>query len=123
MIRCQVRIPQAIQSVEYRSSGVILDITPQVRDEGIDLHVVQQISDFVKTETGVNGSPTLTKRSFSTDVTVAAGELVVLGGLTQDKNSEARSGLSFLPKLLQSSSLVDNRTEVLLLLQVDTVVR
>ena len=114
---------QAIQSVEYRSSGVILDITPQVRDAGIDLHVVQQISDFVKTETGVNGSPTLTKRSFSTDVTVATGELVVLGGLTQDKNSEAKSGLSFLPRLLQSTSLVDNRTEVLLLLQVDKVLR
>jgi len=114
---------QAIQSVEYRSSGVILDITPEVRDAGIDLHVVQQISDFVKTETGVNGSPTLTKRSFSTDVTVAPGELVLLGGLTQDKNSEARSGFSFLPKLLQSSNLVDNRTEVLLLLQVDKVVR
>ena len=114
---------QPVQSVEYRSAGVILGITPQVRDAGIDLHVDQQISDFVKTDTGVNGSPTLTKRSFSTDVSLADGELVVLGGLTQDKNSAARSGISFLPKLLQSSSSADSRTEVLLLLQVDKIVR
>jgi type II secretory pathway component GspD/PulD (secretin) len=112
-----------VQSVEYRSSGVILGITPQVRDVGIDLHVDQQISDFVKTDTGVNGSPTLTKRSFSTDVTVADGELVVLGGLTQEKGSDARSGLSFLPKLFQSSTVSDSRTEVLLLLRVDKVIR
>lgn len=48
---------QAIQSVEYRSAGVILSVTPQIFDAGIDLHVDQQISDFVRTETGVNGSP------------------------------------------------------------------
>lgn len=114
---------QVVQSVEYRSSGVILGITPQVREASIDLQVDQQISDFVKTDTGVNGSPTLTKRSFTTDVTVADGELVVLGGLTQDKKNEARSGLSFLPKFLQSSRLSDTRTELLLLLQVDRVIR
>lgn len=114
---------QVVQSVEYRSSGVILGITPQVREAGIDLQVDQQISDFVKTDTGVNGSPTLTKRSFSTDVTVADGELVVLGGLTQDKSSEARSGLSFLPSFLHSSRLSGTRTELLLLLQVDRVLR
>jgi type II secretory pathway component GspD/PulD (secretin) len=114
---------QPVQSVEYRSAGVILSITPMVRDAGIDLRVDQQISDFAKTDTGVNGSPTLTKRSFSTDVTLMDGELVLLGGLTQDKAVNAHSGFSFLPQILQSASLSDSRTEVLLLLQVDRVVR
>lgn len=114
---------QPVQSVEYRSAGVILAITPKVREAGIDLHVDQQISDFAKTDTGVNGSPTLTKRSFSTDVTLADGELIVLGGLTQEKAVDAHSGFSFLPRMLQSISSSDGRTEVLLLLQVDRVVR
>lgn len=113
---------QPVQSIEYRSAGVILAITPKVREAGIDLHVDQQISDFAKTDTGVNGSPTLTKRSFSTDVTLMDGELIVLGGLTQDKTVDAHSGFSFLPKMLHSLSTADGRTEVLLLLQVERVV-
>jgi type II secretory pathway component GspD/PulD (secretin) len=114
---------QAVQSVEYRSSGVILGLSPTVRDEGVELLVDQQISDFARTETGVNNSPTLTKRSLSTTVTAADGELIVLGGLTQEKNSSSVSGLSFLPGFMRSSSGNDSRTELLLLLQVDRVVR
>lgn len=112
---------QTIQSVEYRSAGVILSVTPQIFDAGIDLHVDQQISDFVRTETGVNGSPTLTKRSLTTDVTVLSGELIVLGGLSQKKDSGSNSGLSFLPKLLRSSTDSASETEVLLLLQVTKI--
>lgn len=109
---------QAVQSVEYRSSGVILGLSPTVRESGIEVRVDQQISDFARTETGVNNSPTLTKRSLSTTVTAADGELIVLGGLTQDKNSSGHSGLSFLPKFMHTSSGSDSRTEILLLLQV-----
>lgn len=111
----------AVQAVEYRSSGVILGLTPTVRESGVDLVIDQQISDFAKTETGVNSSPTLTKRSFSTTVGVSDGELIVLGGLTQDKLTSTNTGLSFLPQFTRSSSGTDSRTEVLLLLQVTRI--
>lgn len=111
----------AVQSVEYRSSGVILGLTPTVFDSGVDLNVDQQISDFARTETGVNSSPTLTKRALSTTVTVQDGELIVLGGLTQEKSSAGTAGLSFLPAFLRSSNSSDSRTEVLLLMQVQRV--
>jgi general secretion pathway protein D len=107
----------AVQAVEYRSSGVILNIAPIVRGATVDMTVDQQISDFAKTESGVNNSPTLTKRALSTTVSAADGELIVLGGLTTDKDSEGSSGLSFLPNFLHSNSQSSNRTEVLLLLQ------
>lgn len=107
----------AVQAVEYRSSGVILNIAPIVRGATVDMTVDQQISDFAKTETGINNSPTLTKRALSTTVSAADGELIVLGGLTTDKDSQGTSGLSFLPKFLHNSSQSSNRTEVLLLLQ------
>lgn len=112
---------QAIQSIEYRSSGVILGLLPTVRQEGVELLVDQQISDFARTETGVNNSPTLTKRSLSTTVTASDGELIMLGGLTQDKTSRSTSRLSFLPKFMQTSSESDARTELLLLLQVSKI--
>jgi general secretion pathway protein D len=109
---------QAVQSVAYQSSGVILSLTPQVREAGIDVQIDQQMSDFVKTESGVNNSPTLTKRSLSTTVTAADGELIVLGGLTQDKNSNSSSGLPFFPKFMRTTGDATSRTEILLLLQV-----
>ncbi|MGG2142290.1 hypothetical protein [Symbiopectobacterium sp. RP] len=43
-----------VQSVEYRSSGVILQVTPQILAEVVELTIDQQLSDFVKTDTGVN---------------------------------------------------------------------
>jgi general secretion pathway protein D len=120
-----VSYPQAgaapVQSVEYRSSGVILGLSPVIRDAGVDLVVDQQISDFVKTETGVNNSPTLIKRALSTTVLVSDGELIVLGGLTQDKVSTGSSGPSFLPSIFRSSNFSDSKTEVLLLMQVQRI--
>lgn len=112
---------QAVQSVEYRSSGVILTLAPTVRESYVEVRVDQQISDFARTETGVNNSPTLTKRSLTTTVTVENGELIVLGGLTQLKISDTRSGLPFLPAFMRSSGGSETKTEVLLLLQVDRI--
>lgn len=109
---------QPIQSVEYRSSGVLLDLSPIVRESSVDLTIDQQISDFAKTETGVNNSPTLTKRQLSTTVSVTNGELVLIGGLTQEKNTDTRSGLSFLPKIFHTKGNEDSRTEILLMIQV-----
>ncbi|MFC0349381.1 type II secretion system protein GspD [Undibacterium danionis] len=112
---------QPVQSIEYKSSGVILDLSPIVRESTIDMTIDQQISDFAKTETGVNNSPTLTKRQLSTSVSLADGELVLIGGLTQEKNSDAHSGLPFLPKFLHSKSNDDSRTEILLMLQITKI--
>lgn len=114
---------QQVQSVDYRSSGVILSLAPTVRESGVEVAVDQQISDFARTETGVNNSPTLTKRSLSTTVTAMDDELIVLGGLAQDKDSASESGLAFLPKFMRSTNNTGTRTEILLLLQISRLVR
>lgn len=112
---------QAVQSVEYRSSGVIFDIRPTVRDAIIDLTITQQLSDFVKTTTGVNNSPTLTKRELKTTVGMQDGDVIVLGGLTENKTSNSRDGLSFLPEFLHTKGHEQSGTEVLLVLQAQRV--
>ena len=81
--------------MDYRSSGVILDLRPVVRDQGIDLTVFQQISSFAATTTGVNTSPTLQKREITTTVGVRDGEMVVLGGLSDERSTEARTVCRF----------------------------
>ena len=54
-----------VQSIEYRSSGVIFDILPTIKADNIDIKIQQQLSNFVKTETGVNQSPTLINATLS----------------------------------------------------------
>lgn len=110
-----------IQSVSYKSSGVIFDIKPQVREAGVDLHLNQQISSFVQTTTGVNGTPTLTKRELSTDLTVADDEIIVIGGLEGQKQENTNSGLSFLPALFQSNTNSDSKTEIVVMLHLQRV--
>lgn len=112
---------QPVQSVEYRSSGVIMNLMPTVRESTVEMVIDQQISDFAKTETGVNNSPTLTKRQLSTSVSIDDGELVLIGGLTQNKNTKTHSGLSFLPQILHSRADTSSRTEILLLMQVSKI--
>ncbi|MDX7986504.1 type II secretion system protein GspD [Xenorhabdus sp. 12] len=108
-----------VQAVEYRSSGVIFDIQPLVKSETIDLKIRQQLSNFVKTETGVNQSPTLIKRDITTDVSVKSGEIIVLGGLAENKIEEGETGLSFLPKgFLTGKSKANTKTDIVVLLQV-----
>lgn len=109
---------QAVQSVEYRSSGVIFDIRPTVRDAVIDLAISQQLSDFIKTTTGVNNSPTLTKRELKTTVGLQDGDVIVLGGLAENKDTQTRDGPSFLPGFLHTSGKEVSSSEILLVLQV-----
>lgn len=111
----------AVQSVEYRSSGVIFDLSPLVRASSIDVKLNQQVSNFVTTTTGVNNSPTLIKRELATALSLGDGEVVVIGGLTEEKESDAATGLSFLPRLLRANTSDNYRSEVLLVLQVQKI--
>lgn len=81
----------AVQSVEYRQSGTIFTVQPDVRQDVVDLNVMQELSSFVATTTGVNNSPTLLQRTASSQLTIKPGEVVVFAGLEEQKNDEAES--------------------------------
>lgn len=111
-----------VQSIEYRSSGVIFDIQPTVKNQAIDLKIQQQLSNFIKTDTGVNNSPTLVKRDLVTDVTVKSGDVIVLGGLAENKISNGETGFSLLPKgWLSGKSNENTKTDIIVLLQVKEI--
>jgi general secretion pathway protein D len=109
------------QGVEYRPSGVILELKPIVRDEMVDLDVKQQLSTFAVTTSGVNNSPTLLKREVHTVLGVKPGETIVIAGLEDSRSTADRTGLSFLPRWMDSKGKTDDRTEVLLVLDVQRV--
>ena len=88
-----------VQSVTYRNSGAIFTVKPFIYSDVINLDIEQQLSNFVKTTTGVNDSPTLIKRDIATQVSVQDGEIIVLGGLASAKTSETHSAFSWFPML------------------------
>ncbi len=110
---------QPVQSVTYRSSGIIFEITPEVLDGVINLSVRQELSNFAETTSGVNNSPTLVKREIKTNISANNAELIVLGGLIENKDTASTAGLSFLPAFLSAKSNSNDKTEIVLSLYVE----
>lgn len=104
------------QSVTYQSAGVLLSISPRVLADSIRLTISQELSSFVKTETGLDTTPTKLRRSFKSDVVARDGEVVLLGGLSEAQNSEASRG-SF--SLFNSRSKAVSSSEIVVLLKVE----
>lgn len=81
------------QSVTYRDSGVTLKVTPEVLRDSVRLAVSQEVSDFVKTTSGVNGSPTLNKRQFSSTFSLGVGQVGMIAGLQSTKRTSTAQRL------------------------------
>jgi general secretion pathway protein D len=109
------------QSIEYRASGHILQVTPVVLDSGVELTINQQSSSFVQTTTGVNQSPTLLKREVSSRVMVDPGSFVVLGGMQETKDTGDVSGPRWFPTWAKKDTKDKSETELLLVLYVEKV--
>ncbi|EIY0693939.1 type II and III secretion system, partial [Escherichia coli] len=81
-----------VQSVTYRDSGVIFRLTPVVTGNRIHITVHQELSSFVKTDTGISDSPTLLKREIDSSLVLNDGDVVVLGGLADSNDSDTKTG-------------------------------
>lgn len=110
-----------VQSVNYQSSGVMLDVAPVALEDSVKLTLRQEISDFAQTSTGVNASPTLLKRAVSSVVSLQSGEVVFIGGLDETNQTGSKSGLSWLPGWMWSRDSVQKKTELVVMLQVDVL--
>lgn len=107
-----------VQSVTYRDSGVIFKLTPVVTGNRIHITVHQELSSFVKTDTGISDSPTLLKREIDSTLVLNDGDVVVLGGLADSNDSDTKTGFSLLPKWFSQRSSDNSKTDMVILLQV-----
>lgn len=112
-----------ISSIQYLDTGVMLSVTPHINAGGlITMEISQEVSNAVKTVTSGIDSPTISKRSAQSTVTVQAGETMVLGGLINDKKSNANSGLPLLSEipllgaLFGAQNIKDDRTELVMMI-------
>ncbi len=107
-----------VQSITYRPSGVSLHVTPRISADSVSLMIEQETSSFSPTTSSNINSPTMLKRSVKSVVSSKVGQLVVLAGLDEDKDSDSKNGLSFLPDFLHSSIHQVNKTQMLLMFEI-----
>ncbi|MIE73088.1 type II secretion system protein GspD [Salmonella enterica subsp. diarizonae] len=110
-----------VQSVEYRNTGVTLQVKPVITENIITMSINEQLSDYAETTTGVNNSPTFTNRQIITNVNMKDGDIIVLSGLTQSKDNTTKTGLSFLPKSWSQKSNQKQGMDLLIVLQAKKV--
>jgi general secretion pathway protein D len=117
-----------VNEIEYRDTGVILDLVPRVNSSGlVVLDIIQEVSDVASsTFTGATVtqtiSPTISQRRIASTVAVKSGETIALGGLIRDSKTNAVTGvplLSDIPvlgNLFKTTTDFQRRTELLVLL-------
>ncbi len=86
------------RTFEFRDTGIILRLTPQIsQGRTVRLKLFQEVTNFVsETETG---AVTTTKRSAKTTVIVDDGQTIVVGGLIQEDNNDAKTQVPCLGNL------------------------
>lgn len=112
-----------LQSVQYRQTGTILEITPVVYGDRVDISISQELSSAGAPPAGTSiSSPTILNRSLTTQIAIKDGWTGVLGGLIGNNYTKANTGIPFLKDVpiigsaFQSNSISGERTELLLLI-------
>ncbi|MCI0400778.1 MAG: type II secretion system secretin GspD [Gammaproteobacteria bacterium] len=112
-----------INEITFRQTGVTLEVTPRVNNSGlVTLEIRQEVSLPVQTTTSTLDSPTIQNRTIETIVAVNSGETLILGGLIQETETNAESGIPVLYKipilgpLFGATSNEARRTELIVLL-------
>ena len=109
----------SVQSVVYRDSGITLQVRPVVRGEIIELDVRQERSNFVRTTTGVEDSPTLQRATVTSQALLQSGESIVLAGLNENSSGNTREGI--FGGLLGVRSREKSDSQLLLIIQAQLV--
>jgi general secretion pathway protein D len=85
------------QGIQYRKTGVILEVTPYINDSGIvRMEVTQEVSTVDdKIVSGIN-SPAFKNRRATTYIIARDGQHIILGGLIQSIKTNTSSGIPLL---------------------------
>ncbi|MEY3879536.1 MAG: type secretion system protein GspD [Pseudomonadota bacterium] len=111
-------------SIQYKDTGVTLEVTPRVNANGIVIMDVHQIVSSVIPVTSAVGiqSPTINKKEIDSSIAINDGETIVLGGLIDDNNAMNKSGipllydLPWIGSLFGSTSYTRTKDELVILI-------
>ena len=111
-----------IQDVQFRSTGVQLNVTPRVYSGGrIDIEISQEVSEAQPTQSSNINSPTILTRNVETRLSLEDGSSVLLGGLISNTETKGDSRVPFfgdipwIGQLFRTDSSSGTRTELMVL--------
>ena len=112
-----------LQSIQYRKTGVLLDITAVVHSgQRVDIKLVQEVSEASTTDTSDISSPSIFSRKLQTSLSLQDGESTQLGGLISRNHSAGKTKVPLLGDIpvlgaaFQSRRAEGTRTEMLMLI-------
>lgn len=112
-----------VSSIQMVDTGVILEVTPRVNDNGnVILEVTQEVSEVSATTSSGIDSPTIQRRRLRSVVATRDGATVAMGGLMRENVSVGNGGIPllkdipFLGALFRSNTRDSRRTELIVLL-------
>ncbi len=113
-----------INSIDYRDTGVKLEVTPRITgDNRVSMEVSQEVSSVAKTQTSGIDSPTIKQRKMESKLIVPEGTVVALGGLISSSDSTSDGGvpgfkdIPVVGGLFKGRTVSGDRTELVVLLQ------
>jgi general secretion pathway protein D len=99
-------------NIQYRDTGIVLSITPQINSDGIvNLAIRQELSSVESGAEGVNNNPIFNNQEINTTVVVRDGENVVLGGLIQTDVESLNTGVPVLNRVPLVGNLFSYRQQ------------
>lgn len=98
-----------LNSVEYRDTGVILNVTPRIgSNDAVTMQIEQEISAV---RSGSNTlTPTLSKRRVASNISVTSGQTVLLAGLISKRDERGRNQIPVLGDLPAVGALFGQRS-------------
>jgi general secretion pathway protein D len=112
------------QTIERKDVGITLKVKPQISENGsVRLSISQEVSNVQGNSVGSSTGLITNKRSIDTNVVVADGSIVVLGGLLQDEytgQQEKVPGLGDVPvfgNLFRSESRSRKKTNLMVFIR------
>jgi len=100
-----------VAQVEYRDTGVLLNVTPHINAGGVVTMEISQEDSVVGAAVPPTGNVSIDTRSIKTSVAVQSGETIVLGGLIQERKTDAVTGVPVLSKIPVLGALFSERTD------------
>jgi len=111
-----------LQTVQYRQTGVILNVRPVVYgDNRIDIELYQEVSSQQPNTEAAIASPLILNRSVATQLSLQEGMTAVIGGLIQDTYSRDQRGipglkdLPFIGAAFRSEEVTGDKVELVIL--------
>jgi general secretion pathway protein D len=86
-----------VNSIQYRDTGKILTVLPQVNSKGlVNLQIRQEVSAVAAASFGSTNSPSFSTREAETTLVVQDGNTVLIGGIIDDQINRTESGVPYL---------------------------